>query len=409
MNVIHPRCAAIDIGKDVVVTAVRVQEGSLVHGECRTHGTTSQELQELRSWLSGHRVSHVAMEATGSYWKSLWRALEGHFELVLAHPASIKNHPGRKSDVNDATWMADLLAHGLIRGSFVPPAEITALRELTRTRKQFVREVARHTQRIQKILDVANLKITGLITDVLGTSGRAIVRALIGGEANPERLADLAHPRLRVKRERLVAALQGDLTEQQRALLAMHLSLVENLENSIAQLDREIERGVTPFRPIVERLKVMPGFSDVSAPALLAEIGADMSRFKTHRHLVSWARLCPRLDESAGKVHSTRTLKGAAWTKTLMTQAAWAAARTRNSYFQAQFLRLKARRGAKKAVVAVAASMLTAAYYVIRDNTDYRDLGRNYFQTRDRSKIARRFVAQLQRLGYHVQIADAVA
>jgi transposase len=409
MNVIHPRCAAIDIGKDVVVAAVRVQQGGVVHQECRSHGTTREQIQELLSWLTGHGITHVVMEATGSYWKSIWRALEGDFELVLAHPASIKNLPGRKSDVNDATWMADLLAHGLIRGSFVPPAEIVALRELTRTRKQFVREVARHTLRIQKILDVANLKITGLITDVLGTSGRAIVKALIAGETNPRRLADLAHPRLRVKRERLVAALDGHLTEQQRSLLAMHLSLVENLEKSIGELDGKIERAVTPFRPVVERLKAMPGFSDVSAPALLGEIGVDMTRFKTHQHLVSWARLCPRLDESAGKIHSTRTLKGAAWTKTLMTQAAWAAVRKRDSYFQAQFLRLKARRGAKKAIVAVAASMLTAIYHVIRDNTEYRDLGRNYFQTRDRDQTARRFVTQLKRLGYHVHITDSVA
>jgi transposase len=273
MNVIHPRCAAIDIGKDLLVTAVRVQQGTVVHQECREHGTTTEQLQDLRAWLSGHQVTHVVMEATGSYWKSLWRALEADFELMLAQPASIKNFPGRNSDVNDATWMADLLAHGLIRGSFVPPAEITALRELTRTRKQFVREAARHTLRIQKILDVANLKITGLITDVLGASGRAIVKALIAGESSPERLADLAHPRLRVKRERLVAALNGTLTEQQRSLLAMHLGLVENLEKSITELDREIERGVKPFRSIVDRLKAMPGLSDVSVPALVGEIG----------------------------------------------------------------------------------------------------------------------------------------
>lgn len=409
MNVIHARCAAVDLGKDVMVVAVRIQEGTRVHRECRTYGTTSQQIGDLISWLSDHGVTDVVMEATGSYWKSLWRGLEGHVELLLAHPASIRNFPGRKSDVNDATWMADLLAHGLIRGSFVPPGEITAVRELTRTRKQFVREVARHTQRIQKILDVGNLKITGLLTDVLGTSGRAIVKALIAGEANPERLADLAHPRLRVKRERLVEALHGHLTEQQRGLLSLHLNLVETLEGSIVQLDREIERAVAPFRPIVDRLKAIPGFSDVSAPALLGEIGVDMGRFPTHRHLVSWARLCPRLDESAGKVHSTRTLKGAAWTKTLMTQAAWAAIRTKNSYFQAQFLRLRARRGAKKAIVAVAASILTAIYYVIRDNTEYRDLGRNFFQTRDRSKAARRHVAQLQKLGFNVQITEAVA
>jgi len=236
-----------------------------------------------------------------------------------------------------------------------------------------------------------------------------MVKAMIAGEANPERLADLAHPRLKVKRERLVEALQGHLTAQQRSLLAMHLNLVETLESSIAQLDQQIESAMEPFRPIVKRLTAMPGFSEVSAPALLGEIGVDMTRFPTHRHLVSWARLCPRLDESAGKVHSTRTLKGAAWTKTLMTQAAWAAVRTNNSYYQAQFQRLRARRGAKKAIVAVAASMLTAVYFMIRDNTEYRDLGRDYFQRRDRSKAARRFVAQLQRLGYNVQITEAVA
>jgi transposase len=409
MNVMHARCAALDLGKDVLVAAVRVQDGASVERACRTYGTTSRQLLELSSWLSSHRVTHVVMEATGSYWKSVWHVLEGQFELILAHPASIRNLPGRKSDVNDATWMADLLAHGLIRGSFVPPAEISALRELTRTRKQFVREVARHTQRIQKILDVGNLKITGLITDVLGASGRAIVKALIAGEADPERLADLAHPRLRVKRERLVEALHGRLTVQQRRLLTMHLNLIETIEASIAQLDEEIERAVTPFRGIIERLKAVPGLSKVSASAILGEIGVDMSRFKTHRHLVSWARLCPRLDESAGKVHSTRTLKGAAWTKTLLTQAAWAAAKTKDSYLHAQFLRLRARRGAKKAIVAVAASILTAVYYVIRDGTAYRDLGAQYFQQRDRSKVARRFVTRLQQLGYNVQISEAVA
>ena len=409
MNVIHPRCAAIDLGKDVLVAAQRLQEGSQVIRDCRSYGTTMTQLTDLSRWLSTKGVTHVVMEATGSYWKSVWRALEGDFELLLAHPASVKNMPGRKSDVNDATWMADLLAHGLIRGSFVPPTEIVTVRELTRTRKQFVREIQRHTQRIQKILDVANLKITGLITDVLGNSGRAMVKAMIAGEANPERLANLAHPRLKVKRERLVDALHGHLTAQQRGLLAMHLNLVETLEASISQLDQQIESAVDPFRPIVERLTEMPGFSEVSATALLGEIGVDMTRFPTHRHLVSWARLCPRLDESAGKVHSTRTLKGAAWTKTLVTQAAWAAVRTNNSYFQAQFHRLRARRGAKKAIVAVAASMMTAVYFMIRDNTPYRDLGRDYFQKRDRSKAARRYVAQLHRLGYNVQITEAVA
>jgi len=405
MQVMHPRCAGVDL----LVAAVRVQDAGGIKRECRTYGTMGRQLLELSSWLLSQGVTHVVMEATGSYWKSVWHVLEGQFDLTLANPAQIRNLPGRKSDVNDATWMADLVAHGLVRGSFVPPAPIEALRELTRTRKQFVREVARHTQRIQKILDIASLKLTGTITDVLGVSGRAIVKALIAGETDPERLADLAHPRLQVKRERLVEALHGRLTVQQRHLLAMHLNLVETIEASIAQLDHDIERAVDPFRGIVERLKDIPGLSDVSVPALLAEIGVDMTRFKTHRHLVSWARLCPRLDESAGKVHSTRTLKGAAWIKTLMTQAAWAGIRAKDSYLRAQFLRIRARRGSKKAIVAVAASILTAVYYVIRDGMPYRDLGIRYFDQQDRSRAARRLLARLQHLGYNVHITEAVA
>jgi len=409
MQVMHPRCAALDLGKDELVAAVRLQDGSTVERECRSYSTTSRQLLELSRWLVSLGVTHVVMEATGSYWKSVWHVLEGPFELTLANPAQVKNLPGRKSDVNDATWMADLLAHGLIRSSFVPPGPIDQLRELTRTRKQFVREIGRHTQRIQKILDVANLKLTGTITDVLGVSGRAIVKSLIAGETDPERLADLADYRLRAKREQLVEALHGQLTLQQRRLLSMHLTLVETIETSIEQLDRDIEKAVSPFRDVVEWLKGIPGLSDIGVPALLAEIGVDMTKFKTHRHLLSWARICPRLDQSAGKVHSRRTQKGAVWLKTLLIQAAWAAIKTKDSYLRAQFLRLRARRGAKKAIGAVAASILTAAYYVIRDRTPYRDLGSQYFSHRDRSQNARRLVSRLEKLGYNVHISDAAA
>jgi transposase len=409
MQVMHPRCAALDLGKDVLAAGVRVQGEGGVTQECRSYRTTSRSLGELCSWLHSHDVTHVVMEATGSYWKSVWHALEGQFELMLANPVQVKNLPGRKSDVNDATWMADLLAHGLIRGSFVPATEIGALRELTRTRKQLVRELARHTLRIQKILDVANLKLTGTISQILGVTGRAILKALIAGETDPERLADLAHPRVQVSRERLVESLHGRLTEQQRRLLELHLTLIDTLQASIDQIDREIAKAVSPFRRDVERLKTTPGLSDIVVPAMLGEIGLDMTRFRTHRHLVSWARLCPRLDESAGKVHSTRTLKGAAWIKTIMIQAAWCAVRVKNSYPRAQFLRIRSRRGTKKAIVAVAASLLTAVYYMLRDGTEYRDLGTDHFDKQDRSKVARRFVARLTQLGYHVQISEAAA
>lgn len=409
MEVMHPRCAALDLGKDVLTAAVRLQDGGSVSRDCRTYGTTTSQLLELSSWLLAHGVTHVVMEATGSYWKPVWHMLEGQFELTLANPTQIKNLPGHKSDVNDATWMADLLAHGLIRGSFVPPAPIEALRELTRTRKQLVREVARHTQRIQKILDVANIKITGRISDILGQSGRAILKALMAGERDAERLADLAHPRLKVKREVLVEALRGRLTVSQRHLLRVHLQLIETIDASVAELDREIEKAVEPFRELAARLKAIPGLREVNTPALLAEVGVDMTPFRTHGHLISWARLCPRLDESAGKVHSKRTLKGAVWVKTLLIQAAWSAIKSKDSYLRAQFLRLRARRGSKKAIVAVAASILTAVYYVIRDGQSYRDLGTHHFEGRDRSRAARRLVARLHQLGYHVEVTDAVA
>jgi len=411
MQVVYPRCAALDLGKDVLVAAVRLQDAGGVSCECRTYGTTANQLSTLRGWLISHGVTHVVMEATGSYWKCVWRALEGHFELTLANPRQIRSLPGRKSDVKDARRIVDFHAHGLIQGSFVPPAEIDAVRELTRTRKQFVREINRHIQRIQKILDVANVKITGLITDTLGVSGRAILKALIAGQTDPERLAALAHPRLRASRVQLVEALQGQPTEQQRSLLGMHLQLIETLETSIAQLDDRIAQAVEPFRELVARLGLVPGLSDeVSIPALLGEIGVDMTKFPTPGNLISWACLCSRNDESAGKVRSRRTLKGAVWIKTLMIQVAWTAVRTKNSYFRAQFYGLCRTTGdRRKAIVAVAASILTVVYHMIREGTPYRDLGVNYFDERNRAGAARRLVARLQTLGYNVQVTEAVA
>lgn len=409
MQVLNPRCAALDLGKDVLVAAVRLQEDARVRRECRTFGTNTSQLLALSSWLMSEGISHLVMEATGSYWKSVWHVLEGQFELMLANPVHIRNLPGRKSDVNDATWMADLLAHGLIRGSFVPPAPIMALRELTRTRKQLGREVARHMQRIQRILDVAGLKITGPISDLLGMSGRAILKGLIAGETDPHRLTDLAHPRMQAKRDMLVEALRGSLTPHQRGLLRIHLHLIETVEASIAELDFEIDKAVQPFRELLARLREVPGLGEINTPALLGEIGVDMTPFKTHRHLISWTRLCPRLDQSAGKSHSNRTLKGAEWVKPLLIGAAWAAVKVKDSYPRAQFLRLRTRRGAKKAIVAVAASLLTTVYHMIREGTPYKDLGANHFDRHDRVRAARRLVARLEQLGYHTQITDHAA
>lgn len=404
MEVVHPRCAALDLGKDELVGCVRIQ-GS--EHECQSYRTTTSELLKLSDWLSRRGVTHVVMEATGSYWKAVWHVLEGSFELILANAAHVRNVPGRKSDVNDAVWLSDLLAHGLIRGSFVPPEPIQELRDLTRTRKQLVREIVQHTQRIQKVLDTANLKITGVVSDILGASGRVMLRALIAGETNPERLADLAQGRLRAKRARLVEAFHGRVTPHHRRLLKLHLTLIEQIEAAVLELDGQLEVALEPFRNAVERLKAMPGIADVVAQGILSEIGLDMSRFPSHRHLLSWACLCPRLDRSAGRIHSTRTRKGGLWLKTLLVQAAWSAVRCKDSYPRAQFLRIRARRGPKKAIIAVAASMLTAIYYMLRDSTDYRDLGSQHFTEIDRAKVTQKLVSRLNRLGYRVELKEA--
>lgn len=407
MEVLHPRCAGLDVHKDTVVACARIASAPGVHQEVRTFPTHTKGLLELSDWLGEHEITHVAMEATGVYWKPVWHILEGTFELVLANAAHIRNVPGRKTDVNDATWIADLLAHGLIRGSFVPPTPIQDLRDLTRTRKQFVREVAQHTLRIQKTLEDTNLKITGLITDILGVSGRAMLQALIDGQTDPERLADLARGRLKMKRAALVEALRGRVTEHHRFLLRSHLRTIDALESEIKEVDGRLGAALEPFRVAAERLSTMPGISLVAAEVIVAEIGTDMARFPTSAHLVSWAGLCPRNDESAGKRRSTRVRPGAPWLKTTLVQAAWAASRTRGSYFRAQFSRIKSRRGPKKAILAVAASMLTSAYHMLRDGVDYKDLGADHFDRCDRDKTAQRLVRRLEELGLHVEVRSA--
>jgi transposase len=409
MNVVFPRCAGLDLGKDEVVSGIRLQEGAEIRRECRTFGATTGELLALSEWLTQQGVTHVVMEATGSYWKAVWHILEGSFTLLLANAAHVRNVPGRKSDVNDATWLADLLAHGLIQGSFVPPVPIQDLRDLTRTRKQLVREITQHTQRIQKTLDTANLKLVGVVSDILGVSGRAILKALISGESDPERLAELSHRSLKRKRAELVKALHGRIRPHHRELLRLHLGVITSLEQAVAQLDKRIEEALAPFRAAVERVTTVPGIADLTAQVILAEIGVDMSRFATHRHLLSWATLCPGLDKSAGKTHSTRTRMGGTWLKTALVQAAWSAIKVKDGYLRAQFFRIKSRRGPKKAILAVAASMLTAVYYILRDGSTYKDLTGEHFATLDREKQAHRLVQRLSRLGYRVELLGAAA
>ena len=407
MEVLYPRCAGLDVHKDSVVACTRIQEGSRARHSVETFGTTTTALLALSDWLGEQGVTHVAMEATGVYWKPVWHVLEESFDLVLANAMHIKNVPGRKTDVNDATWIADLLAHGLIRASFVPPTPIQDLRTLMRTRKQLVRERAQHVQRIQKTLEDANIKFASVISDVTGTSGRAILRALIDGETDPEALLALTTGRLRTSRHKLIESLRGHVRSHHRFLLKLHLDQIEAIEQAMEAVDAEVRSHLEPFRATTTRLMTMPGISDVTAQVIVSEVGTDMSRFPTAGHLVSWAGLCPRNDESAGKRRSTRVRQGAPWLKTTLVQAPWAAARTKDSYLHAQFLRLKGRRGPKKAILAVAASMLTSAYHMLRDAVDYRDLGPNHFDAVDRERSAARLVRRLRSLGYEVDLKAA--
>jgi transposase len=408
MKVMFKRCAGLDVHKETVVACARKMHGGRVEHVVEQFGTTTSELLRLLEWLQAQRVTHVALEATGVYWKPVWHILEGHVELLLANPVEVRNVPGRKSDVSDAVWLADLLAHGLIRGSFVPPQPIQELRDLTRTRKQLARQVSQATLRIEKVLEDANLKITGIITDLLGTSGRAVLRGLIEGETDPVRLLARTTGRLQAPRHRLIEGLRGAITDHHRFLLRLHLSQVDALQRLVADLEAEIKRHLEPFRSQIERLKTIPGVSDTVASVVIAEIGTDMTRFPSVGHLISWAGLCPRMDESAGKRRNRRTRKGAQWLKTVVVQAAYPAARVKGGYLQAQFLRLKSRRGPKKAAVAVGASILTAAYHILRDDgVVFLDLGGDYFDRRDKNRAAQRLVKRLQGLGYTVNIEDA--
>ena len=404
MQVLYSRCAGLDVHKDTVVASARLASGRDVGIEVRTFATTTAGLLALSAWLAERGCTHVAMEATGVYWRPVWHVLaDGDFTLVLANAAHVKNVPGRKTDVADATWLAELLAHGLVRASFVPDAPTQTLRALLRTRKQLVRERASHVQRLQKTLEDANLKLASVLTDVTGTSGRAILEALVAGETEPATLAALANQRVRAPRGKLEEALRGRVTSHHRFLLRLHLRQVDALEGAVAEIDREVEADLEPFRAAVRLLSSIPGVSALSAEVIVAEIGTDMGRFPTAGHLLSWAGLCPRGDESAGKRRSTRPRKGAPWLKTTLVQCAWASTRKKASYLQAQFRRLRARRGPKKAICAVAASILTAAYHMLRDGTFCRDLGPDHLSRRAKGDRTARLVRHLTALGYTVQ------
>jgi transposase len=416
MEVMHKFCAGLDVHKNMIAACVRLTLGRKVERECRTFDTTTTGLLALLSWLSASGCTHVAMEATGVYWKPVWNILsDGTFELMVANAAHIKNVPGRKTDMNDAMWIADLVACGLIRASFVPDERTQELRSLLRTRKQMTREQTSHIQRMQRTLEEGNIKLDSVISDIVGVSGRCMIEAMIAGETSPVRLADLAHRRIRAPREALCEALRGRVTDHHRFLLRLHLRQYDALATAIAEIDQQvevliedideqIEAGQATFRALIMLLCSIPGVGTLAAVVILSEIGRDMSRLPTAGHLLAWVGLCLGQNESAGKRKSSRLRKGAPWLKTLLIQCAWAASRRQDSYYKAQFSRLKARRGPKKAVCAVAASILTAIYHMLKDGTGHRDLGASYFDRRSIDAKAKRLVSQLTKLGFQVQL-----
>ena len=419
MDVLYERVAGLDVHKETVVGCVRIVAAGKTTRECRTFATTTEQLVALRSWLEECRCTHVAMEATGVYWMPVFRLLDaGKFELIVANAAHIKNVPGRKTDMNDAMWIADLLACGLIQASFVPNEEVQELRALTRTRKQLVREQTRHVQRIEKTLAEANIKLSSVISDIMGASGRRMIQAMIDGVRQPNKLAELAGKQIKATPKELYDALHGRLTDHHRFLLALHLRQWDSLDETIRKLDLEIDQrigrmeataeGSTPFRALIELLTTVPGVSTVAAPAILSEIGPDMSRFPTAGHLVAWAGLCPGQNESAGKRKSSRLRKGAPWLKTMLVQCAWAVKRAKDSYYRAQFFRLQARRGPQKAICAVAASILTAIYHILKHGIEHHDLGSAYLDRRPVEVKASQLVARLKKLGFFVQLQPIV-
>jgi transposase len=416
MDVLHQRVAGLDVHKDSVVACVRIVSEGKVKRECRTFETTTAALEALRDWLSSCEVALVAMEATGVYWLPIWKILlGGAFEMNIANARHIKAVPGRKTDMNDAMWIADLAAHGLIKASFVPDEEFHELRTMMRTRKQFVREQTSDVQRIQKTLTEANIRLDSVISDIMGVNGRRMIEAMIAGVGDAGKLAALGDRRLKATPKELRDALHGRLTEHHRFMLKLHLEKHDALEKTIHVIDAEVEKRIarldqqakaaeTPLSRLIDLLCTIPGVSYLSAITILSEIGSNMGRFATAGHLVAWAGLCPGQNESAGKRKGSRLRKGAPWLKTMLVQCAWAAKRAKDSYYRAQFYRLQARRGPQKAICAVAASILTAIYHILKDGVPHQDLGIDYFDKRKPEGKVKRLVAQIAKLGFEATL-----
>ena len=451
MELLYQRCCGLDIHKKMLVAClIIVTADGKRHKEIRSFRTVTQDLLQLLDWLKAAGCTHVAMEATGVYWRPIYNILEGYFELLVVNAQHIKAVPGHKTDVHDAEWIADLLQHGLLKSSFIPSTEQRELRDLTRYRTTLVEERTRAVNRLQKTLEDTNLKLGDVVTDILGKSGRAILDALLAGEQDPSVLADLARGRLKAKRAQLEEALVGTLKPHHRFMLIEHLGHVDLLDKAIARVGAEIEARMGPDEPsepepspsadqsepeqspadrqpepepspsdcqpepplqqpltwaqAVVLLCSIPGISQRAAEGILAEIGLQMSRFKSAKHLASWAGMCPGNYESAGKRMSGKTNKGSPWLRKLLVQAAHAAGRTKNTYLSAHYGRLAARRGKKKATIAVGHSLLVIIFHVLQEQKPYQELGDNFFDEQQRQHLEKRLVQRLEKLGYQVSL-----
>lgn len=410
MEVVHSHCAGIDVHKDtLMVAAVTPGSGKKPTVELREVGTMTADLLAMVDWLRGLGVTHVAMESTGVYWKPVFNLLEGTFQVILANARHIKAVPGRKTDVRDCQWIAELLRHGLLTASFIPPAPIRELREWTRYRQKLVQERSAESNRIQKLLETMNIKLGSVASDVLGVSGRAMLAQLVAGETDPAKLADLAHGRLRDKREQLCAALTGRITANGRRLLREQLQHLEYLDQAVARCEAEIEAALRPFEAAAARLMTIPGVGLQSAASIIAEIGVDMNQFPSAAHLSSWAGICPGNNESAGKRRSGHTRAGNRWLCAALTQAAWGASHSKGTYLSAQYRRLAGRRGRKRAIVALGHSLLVIVYHLLKDDLIYQELGADFLDQRNKDHTAKRLAKRLQQLGYDVTLIPKTA
>ena len=406
MDKVYSCCAGLDVHKDSVWAAVRVRGLQTI---CK-FGTTSRELLRLGDWLIEQGVTIAAMESTGVYWKPIWNLLEDRMKVMLVNAQHIKQVPGRKTDVADCAWIAQLLEHGLLRASFVPERAQRELRDLTRQRTQYLGDRARVINRIQKTLESANIKLASVATKIMGKSGRAILDALAAGKLSPEQMAELVHHRMNAKKPAMREALNGCMTDHHRFMLGELLSQIDELDRHIESFDSRIELVMNPLElDAVKRMDAIPGFDKRTAENVIAEIGTDMTRFATPQHLASWAGICPGNNESAGKRKTGRIRKANRWLKSALTQAGWGAKRTRRSYFSTQHARLSHRRGSKRAIIAVAHSLLEIVHCMLSRKTEYSDLGADYFARKQESaqEQAEKMVAKLKRLGYNVELKPA--